>query len=172
MIYDNTKKFGMYPGGKIKSVALQVKDIPGQKYVVSHLRLIDEVEARGRNVAFCSSTDGRGDIYLTYPFDSFNYFLSSGGGNSNHPITNGYSPPSRGPLSICLGNLCESQLVMGLGLPFNRHVSYEIVFSPVSDGNPTDPTNPDLSLLTARIEILERQMEHVYTWGNMFGEGD
>lgn len=133
MIFKNTQEFKVDSAGKVIGVKLQIKDIPGQQYKVSHLRLIDEYESNGRTVAYCSVNDGRGDIYLTYPFDSFQNYLSSGGNKGEHVISNSYNPNNLGPLSICVGRPCISQLVMGLGLPAGRHVSYEIVFSPVSE---------------------------------------
>lgn len=151
MIHNNTKSFQLDNSGKVIGVRLEIKDMPNQQYKVTHLRLIDEYEANGRTVAYCSVSDDRGDIYLTYPYDSLQNFLSSGGNKGEHIISNAFNPTGIGPLSICVGKPCISQLVMGLGLPSGHHVSYEIGFSPAGIVLP-DPVDNSLEQRVTRIE--------------------
>lgn len=152
MLHNNTKKFTT-ENGLVTGIELQVYDVPNQEYVISHLRLIDEEEANGRTIAYCSSTDGRGDFYLSFPWrpgdTNFQNSIAVGGSNGQHVITNGYSPPDLGWLAIHMGKKPISQIVGGLGLPFNRHVSFEIVFTPKDS---IVPPSTDLEARVLRIE--------------------
>ena len=159
MIYENTKGY-KEENGVVTGVRLFVVQPASFRYKVSHLRLIDEKESNGRTMAYCSCTDGRGDIYLTYPYASLEHYAASGGNNGHHPITNGYNPKIEiGPLSICVGKPCESEIVTGLGLPNNHHISFEVVFSPINEV-PVEPPSPiepgeDYKQLELRVRRIE-----------------
>jgi hypothetical protein len=78
--------------------------------------------------------------YLAWPIDSAGNPDSLESwqlpGNVNvpyeHIITNGFAPPKKGPLAIFIGNDqggIDSDVAGGLGLPNNRHVSFNLVFA-------------------------------------------
>lgn len=144
MIYENTKQFKM-ENGKVKGVELFITDVPNQEYIVSHLRLKDEEEANGKTIAYCESA-GRKDFYLAWPwrqgYTSFKNKVPTGGSQGEHVISNGYNPPDFGYLAIHLGKEPISQIVGGLGLPYNRHISFEIGFDKVDSVTPDKPTKP------------------------------
>ena len=159
MIYANTKEFRIDNNGKVIGVKLKVENVPSQQYIVTHLRLVDEYESNGKTEAVCGS-NGRRDFYLCWPYSegktSFENMALPGNNNGIHIITNGYNPTGYGYLAIAIGKPIISQVVGGLGLPNNHHVSYEINFGRLID--PIDPIDPDLpdNELLKRVDRIER----------------
>lgn len=165
MIHDNTKKFSANSNGLIESVKLFIEDVPNQQYIVSHLRLISEIEQGigGKTEAICTSSDGRSDFYLSYPYrigtTKFQNTLSAGNSNGIHIITNGYNHPDYGYLAIHIGREPISQIVGGLGLPFKHHVSFEIGFSLVGEKDPI--SNSEIEELNRRVEKIENYLRSI-----------
>lgn len=146
--------------GKVDGVKLTYLPLPG-KFVLKRVRLIDEVAAAGQTVATILVYDKNGmpmlgpKVYLAWEWDgvgtTFENRLLPGNTNypPNHVIVNGYDATvKQGPLAIYVGNddgSINSDVIAGLGLPWNRHVGYEMLFQ--ERGTVTPPPPPeDLSL--------------------------
>ena len=159
-LHENCQAFRTDASGKVTGVALGITKVEGALYEVYSVRLRDENEAVGQTIAACSVLDANGintgiQVRLAWPGKGPMFQDSGLPGNptNTHIISNGYSPPNQGPLALHVGgfNASISDIVYGLGLPLNRHVSFDVVFrvkSAVIDP-PTDPVED------ARIAKLE-----------------
>ena len=128
---DNCRAFATDAGGKVTGVALQVDVRPATRYALVRVELIDEVAAQGNTVATCVVLDRGGlmigqPVSLAWPWPGLTDYALPGNPNNQHMITNGYAPPAVGPLALGIREqgVIISDVVGGLGLPFNRHVSY------------------------------------------------
>lgn len=150
MIHNNTKKYSQ-SNGLVTGVELLIEEIPNSKYKVKHLRLIDEVEAKGKTIAYCKSPS---QLYLCWPYrkghTSFENEVKIG---SEAVISNGFNPPDYGWLAIKTEN---GDVVGGLGLPFKHHVSFEIEFEQRTITEPDKPSD-----LEKRVELLESRVKHI-----------
>ncbi len=149
MLNPNCQEFKTDASGKVIGVQLGITKVEGAQYEVYSVRLRDEYEAAGQTIAVCSVLDRNGissghQVRLTWPGSQPPFQDSGLPGNPNnvHMIANGYIPPKLGPLAMHVGgfNAPISDIVYGLGLPFNRHVSFDIVFR--EKGAVTPPVEP------------------------------
>lgn len=151
--------------GKVIGVQLGITPVPGAKYEVYSVSLVDENNSGGNTVAYCSVIDKNGvstgeEVRLTWPGKDVPFQDSglAGNGRNEHVISNAYNPPAIGPLALHVGgfNKPTSDIVYGIGLPFKHHVSYRVIFREKGAvTNPTTPADPDL---LARINALEVQV--------------
>lgn len=166
---ENCRAFHVNADGKVDGVELTVIPYPPGRYAVAEVCLIDEAAAQGNVSAYAFVHDRNGQavlgarVYLAWPWSgqpgdtTFEEHALPGNTNypPNHPITNGYNPPRRGPLAIYVGTVdgaINSEVIAGLGLPFNRHVGYQILFkervaAPVEAGLPEDEPVMTVGLL-------------------------
>jgi hypothetical protein len=104
-------------------------------------------------------------VLLAWPFPALGNVLRAGNPNGQHMITNGFNPPDLGPLALFVGaadGTPISDIVGGLGLPWNRHVCFratwrERALKPEDPGEPGEPTG---DALTRIAEALERLAAH------------
>ena len=144
--------------GKVVGVELGITPVENSRYEVYSVRLRDEYEANGDTVAACKVLDASGidtgiRARLAWPGEDVPFDASALPGNPNnvHIITNGYTPPALGPLAIHVGdfNAPISDIVYGFGLPWNRHVSFDVVFR---ERGSIDPDPGDLEERVAALE--------------------
>jgi len=161
---ENCQGFRTDASGKVTGVLLGITKVEGAKYEVYSARLRDEYEAGGQTVAVCSVVDRNGIVTgiqarLAWPGKGPMFENSGLPGNPNnvHVIINPYNPPNQGPLALHDGgfNAPISDIVYGLGLPFNRHVGYEVTFR--EKGAVIDPpTDPQEDERIAKLEAWAR----------------
>lgn len=160
MIDHNTTKF-TEDRGKVTGVKLEIIPLPNQQYFIDTLTLIDENSARGKTVCTFFVEGQNHKCMLGYPLAKDGKFankLSVGGSNNEHVISNGFNPLiGIGPLSIFVadekGN-CISEIVTGLGLPNNHHVSFVVGYKKA--GSISYPTTNNLE---DRVLVLETQLK-------------
>lgn len=157
---ENCRGFRVDGAGKVIGVELAYVPNPSTRYELARVELLDEYAAGGGTVAKCQVlADGvvTGErVYLAWPFPSLEQRLLPGNPNGEHMITNGYDAAQgqRGPLALYVGDAAGgviSDVIGGLGLPNNRHVSYLATFRPRA-GAPSGPGADEAALaLQARI---------------------
>jgi hypothetical protein len=137
---ENCKRFAVNNMGKVIGVELIYIPMPNTKYQLYNVYLVDEISAVGRTVAKFNVINKNGipvyeNVAMSYPWtgniNDLKYSLLPGNPNQEHIISNGYKPPEHGPLAIHVGKTyaeINSDIIAGLGLPNNAHVSYQIVF--------------------------------------------
>ncbi len=129
---ENCKAFALNAANKVVGVELAVDVYPERKYRLRRVELVDEAAAMGNTVATCIVYDKDGyqvasPVRLAWPYPNLTDSALAGNPNGQHMITNGYAPPNLGPLALYVANDAGeplSDIVGGLGLPYNRHVSY------------------------------------------------
>jgi len=150
MIEENTKQFKMEEG-KVTGVELFIEKVPNSIYKITELSLIDETEAKGRTIAFCESPS---QLFLCYPYrkgrTSFENEIPVG---KEIVISNYYNPPDYGWLAI---KTEEGDVIGGLGLPYNRHVSFNVKFERQHIVSPPQPSD------------LETRIKNIEDWINGF----
>lgn len=161
MLASNVKHFQTDNQGRVVGVQLGIHTLSDTKYQVYRVELIDEIEANGQTVAYCSVLDRNNvslntPVRMAWPWGEYPNWHNSGmPGNphNQHMITEGYKPPNLGPYALFVGpqDAPISDIVYGLGLPFNRHVSFNIVFK--ERGGAPDDGN-DAGDVTATMQIL------------------
>lgn len=167
MLDQRCLEFRTDPSGKVIGVKLGITKIPNSKYEIAFVGFRTEEESRGQSIAQCSVLNREGintgtPARLSWPGQgpTFEQSLLPGNPNNQHIIVNGYNPPNMGPLAIHLGSkdAPESDIVYGLGLPYNRHVGYDIVFR--ERGVHVDPVidDPSSDLESLRKEVRELQL--------------
>lgn len=150
----NCQAFHLNAAGQVDGVELTVVPVPAAQYVCKSVSMVDEGAAQGQITAQVLVYDKAGfpvmgaKVYLAWPWtggaEMANRALP---GNTNYPpnhvISNGYNPPARGPLAIYVGHAdgsVNSEVVGGLGLPNNRHVSFNLMFQERNtDAPPVEP---------------------------------
>lgn len=157
----NCQGFKVDAAGKVIGVQLGITPwTQNRRYEIYSARLRDEYEANGQTVANCFVLDKNGiptgiQVIMAWPGDRppFEGNAYPGNANNAHVIANGYAPPKMGPLCLYVGTPDNpvSDILYGLGLPNNRHVSYDVYFREIGD----TPPDPDPGDLVARIEVLE-----------------
>lgn len=159
----NCRAYSQDASGLVTGIELGITTIANSKYEVYAVNLIDEKSAGGQTIATCQVLDKNGintgeQVRLTWagkqpPFADSGI---SGSGNNVHVISNGFSPPSVGPLALHTGgfNTPTSDIVWGLGLPFRHHVSFHVIFR--EKGAIVTPPI-DNSDLTNRVAALEQK---------------
>lgn len=172
----NCQAFQLDASGKVKGVELGITKIDGAKYEVHSVRLRNETEANGQTVAACAVYDALGfptgeQVRLTWPGKQppFNGSGLPGNPNNVHVIANGYTPPNQGPLALHVGgfNAPTSDIVYGLGLPFNRHISFDVVFKEKSIVVPPPPDDTDRQRLD-KLEAWARDWSRNHPGGPQY----
>jgi hypothetical protein len=170
----NCRAFRVDAAGKVIGVELEYVPVPSARYELIQVVLIDETEAAGQTVANFTVLDKNGvqayeRVWLAWPWPTMTDRSLPGNPNSQHMITNGYNPPDRGPLAMYVGDTggnTISDMVGGLGLPFNRHVCYYMTWrergSVEPDPEPEPEPNGDYGAVLERIaSALERLTTHL-----------
>jgi hypothetical protein len=158
--------------GLVTGVELVYVEKPAAKYRLVQVLLIDEAHAGGRHTAKVNvqlaSGAMAGDVpFLAWPFPTPHSALPPGNPNNEHMIYSTYSPPAIGPLGIYVGKGTtpdvDSDIVYGLGLPFNRHISYSLSFVERAgvDPEPPDPPTPAGDALERIADAVERLTVHL-----------
>lgn len=160
--------------GKVTGVLLAVDERPAAQYELVRMELIDEVAAQGNTVATCEVLDKEGfqtaaSVYLAWPWPNLTERALPGNQVGQHPITNGYKPDEGlGPLALYVGDAAGnviSDVVGGLGLPYNRHVSFRATWlerDPAEPGDGGDGGDGEVVGLLLRIaEGIERLVRHL-----------
>ena len=146
---ENCRGFTVNAEGKVTGVYLEVQPVPGARYALLRAELIDEVAAQGNIVATCAVLDANGiqtaeNVYLAWPYPNMTDKALPGNPSNQHMITNGYTPPEVGPLALYVGDANGapiSDIIGGLGLPYNRHVCFRATWRERgAQQPPTDPT--------------------------------
>ena len=150
---ENCRGLRTNQSGQITGVELQVRTNPDAPYELMRVELIDEAAAQGNTVASCTVVDVRGlpvaeRVYLAWPWPDLTEKALPGNPHNQHMIRNGYTPPAAGPLALYVGDADGapiSDMVGGLGLPWNRHVSYRVTWMArdLDGGIPDDPDDDD-----------------------------
>lgn len=142
---ENCRAFRMDGAGKVVGVELVHVPNPATPYELARVELLDEYAAGGGTVAKFQVLAGgvaTGErVYLAWPFPELSNRLLPGNPNGEHMITNGYDAAKgdRGPLALYVGDAVGgviSDVIGGLGLPNNRHVSYLVTFRARTDEPP------------------------------------
>jgi len=172
---ENCKGFRVDSSNKVIGVELGITKVENAKYELYSARLRDEYEADGKTIAACSVLDANGinrgiQVRMTWPGDSVPFEASGLPGNDNnvHIITNGYAPPKLGPLALHVGgfNAPISDILYGLGLPMNRHVSFDVVF--IEKGSIVIPPDDDLEKRVDNLEVWAREISAEYPDGPQY----
>lgn len=159
---ENCQAFKLDASGKVIGVQLGITTIPGAKYEVYSVELIDETKAGGNTVASCIVLDKNNvpnseQVILTWPGSKppFEGSGLAGNGQNVHVITNEYIPPKLGPLALHTGefNAPTSDIVYGFGLPYKHHISFKIVFREKGASS-----NPDVD--NRIIELEKKVLDH------------
>jgi hypothetical protein len=170
---ESCRAFKTDVSGKVIGVELGITPINGAKYTIHSVRLRNEVEANGQTIAACYVYDASGlpageQVRLTWPGKQPPFSDSGLPGNPNnvHVIINPYSPPNQGPLALHVGgfNAPTSDIVYGLGLPFNRHVSYDVVFK---ERTLTPPDNTEVERIN-KLEAWAREWSRNHPGGPQY----
>lgn len=164
----NCRGLTQNPQGQITGVELRVVPRPNTCYELIRVELIDEPSAQGNTVATCAVLTTEGiqiaqPVSLAWPFPDLTEFALPGNPNNQHMITNGYAPPNLGPLALCIreNNIIISDIVGGLGLPWNRHVSYRATFQErLPDSPPDNDDDPDIPD-TDTMDLWQREVAAV-----------
>lgn len=120
MIHENTKQL-RFENGLVTGIQLFIEEDSQSKYKVTELELIDETTAQGRTIAYCDSPS---QLYLCYPYRrGYKNFENEIPVGKEVVIANGFNPNDYGYLAIKSEN---GDVVGGLGLPANHHVSFKI----------------------------------------------
>lgn len=160
--------------GRVIGVQLGITKIDGAKYEIHSVRLRDEIEANGQTIAACYVYDTSGlptgeQVRLTWPGSKPPFADSGLPGNPNnvHVIINPYNPPNQGPLALHVGgfNAPISDIVYGLGLPFNRHISFDVVFK---ERSLTPPDDTD-KIRIDKLEAWARDWSRNHPGGPQYG---
>lgn len=139
-------------GGVVMGVLLDYVPLPSAKYELVRVELIDEATngIGGPTVAFFEvltkdNIRTAEKVLLAWPWPDCTSNLPPGT-QGQHMITNGYTPPNRGPLGMypvdAAGNVIGDK-IGGLGLPHNHHVSYRATWRERGATPPPPPPDPD-----------------------------
>lgn len=161
---------------KVVGIRLGITPVQGSKYELYRVRMRDEYEAGGQTVANCSVLDKNGvntglSVRMAWPSPGPQFTDSALPGNPNnqHMITNGFDANQKvGPLALYVGghNAPDSDIVFGLGLPWNRHVSFDVVFK--ERGGVVVPPDPDEDARIAKLEAWAKQWSAQYPKGPQY----
>lgn len=176
-------------GGHVTGIELDFYSRPETEYELLKCELIDERSAHGETVAYVSVVDennipSQEPVWLAWPYDiggdlpsQFPHRLPPGNNHTpfEHMITNGFSPPDKGPLVIYVGHAdgrYNSDVVAGFGLPYRHHVGFRLFYrrrpsnvvspSPMPEHHEQEPIPTAHSALAERVAALE-------AWVKSFG---
>lgn len=134
---ENAKAFHVNSANMVDGVELHYDARPWTTYQIVQARLVDEASAAGNVTAKFVVVDCNGvpvseNVYLAWPYPQLDGGKAlPGNQNNEHMIYSTYQPPNIGPLAMYVGDSkgnIISDVIGGLGLPFNRHVSYYVAF--------------------------------------------
>lgn len=141
---ENVRGFRVDGAGKLVGVQMGIHRVAHPVYRVRRVRLLDEYEAQGQTVAFCSVIDDGiptpKPVIMAWPWgryrDSGAWDNSAPAGNPNnqHTVASQFVAPGPGPLCFLIGNpgAPESDIVYGAGqVAGYGHISFEIVFEKI-----------------------------------------
>lgn len=179
-LHENCQGFKTDAQGMVTGIELGITKVLNAQYEVYSVRMLDEHEANGQTVAACSVLDRNGintgqQVRLTWPgvTPPFQDSGLPGNPNNTHVIINGFSPPKLGPLAMHVGgfNAPISDIVYGFGLPYNRHVSFSVVFREKGSGVPPvdPPPTGDDSARIAALVTWARAVSAKYPNGPQYG---
>ena len=158
----NCQGFNTDAQGRVTGVYLEYVPVPSARYELVRAELIDEAAARGNTVAIFTVLDAMGlptaeKVYLAWPWPALDEGrLLPGNQDGQHMIINGYSPPELGPLAMYVGDSAGeviSDMIGGLGLPDNHHVSFRLTWK---ERGAVDPETPGDGGSAAGVAALER----------------
>ena len=152
--------------GMVTGVELAHIPVAGSKWELVQVALIDEASAQGNTVARVLVRDKEGidsqvNCYLAWPWKGWhapspleNKQLP---GSANYPyehvISNGYNDAQGNVISDVIG---------GLGLPHNHHVSYHLVFRERGTIDPnTHPETDPGGDITERLQRIEEKLNRL-----------
>ncbi len=176
-LHENCQGFKVDAAGKVIGVQLGITKVEGALYEVYSVRLRDEYESVGQTIAACAVLDANGintgiQVRMAWPGKGPMFQDSGLPGNPNntHMITNGYNPPNQGPLALHVGghNAPISDIVYGLGLPLNRHVSYDVVFK-IKGAVVDPPTDPDADARILKLEQWAKEVSAYWKGSPQYG---
>ncbi|HNT76007.1 MAG TPA: hypothetical protein PKH77_13410 [Anaerolineae bacterium] len=157
--------FALNGAGQVVGVKLAIREVAGARYALKSVTLQDETTGQGTTVANCSvlNRDGINTgllVRMAWPGPGPFWDASALPGNNDnrHMITNGYNPgvdgQNMGPLALLVGEQSapESDVLYGLGLPMNRHISFTVVFQERGAVVVDPPADGEL---LKRVEALE-----------------
>lgn len=133
---ENCKAFKIGTNNQVVGVELQYRELPSSRYKLALVELIDEATAQGNTVAKYTVMNEDGisvsePVRLAWPWPELTTSALSGNPHNEHVITNGYTPPDLGPLAMYVSDKNGepiSDIIGGLGLPYNRHICFNIVW--------------------------------------------
>lgn len=141
---ENARGFRVDGKGKLVGVQMGIHRVAHPTYRVRRVRLIDEYEAQGQTVAFCSVyEDGiqtHKPVIMAWPWGKFlsgsgwDNSAPAGNPNNQHTVASQFAAPGPGPLCFLIGNpgAPESDIVYGAGqVSGYGHISFEIVFEKI-----------------------------------------
>lgn len=141
---ENASGFRVDGYRRIVGVQMGIHRVAHPTYRVRRVRLIDEYEAQGRTVAFCSVYEDGIQIHkpviMAWPWGKFlggggwDESAPAGNPNNQHMVASKFVAPGPGPLCFLIGNpgAPESDIVYGAGqVSGYGHISFEIVFEKI-----------------------------------------
>jgi hypothetical protein len=155
----NAKAFKLDGANYVVGIELQYVPMPSAPYECVKAEFIDEIQSNLSTVANLSVRDADGyetaeRVWLAWPYPNVNYQDPEtrglpGNPNHQHMITSGFKPPAIGPLQMYVGDANGqpiSDIIGGLGLPYNHHVCFNLIWKwrgvivpPVEPGVDPDP---------------------------------
>lgn len=170
----NCQAYHLDANGQVDGVKLVYVPDPTTRYELIRAELIDEAAAGGSQVATCVVLDEDGiqtaeRVWLAWEFPD----LKAGWGlpgnpNGQHIISNGYPAASGkvGPLALYVGDGSHNptgDIIGGVGLPDNRHVSYRMTWRERTTAPiPTPGTDGELlTEILARVQHVEAQNDDI-----------
>ena len=166
---ENCRGLAVDANGLVSGVELQFETRPETAYELLRAELIGEEAAKGQTVATCVVLDENGvqtaeSVVLAWPWPVLGNTGGMGNQNGQHMITNGYTPPDIGPLALYVAGaqpgIVNSDIIGGLGLPSNRHVSFRVTWrkrgAPNTGGG--DSGSTDLTPVLEALDDLQAQM--------------
>lgn len=168
----NARGYSQDSSGMVTGVQLVYMPYPNSRYELIQAALIDERAALGTTVARTFVQDKHSlamvaVCWLAWPWGGWEpgrmFSNKAKPGNANYPyehvVSNGYSPPNLGPLAIYIGEMGDSaglpvsDVIGGLGLPYNRHVGYQFTFR--ERGAVVAPGNDDMTEVLVKLDRIE-----------------
>jgi hypothetical protein len=149
---ENCKAVTFDASGKVTGVELVFQPLPSTRYELKRVELIDEAATSGTTVANCVVLDKDGietgeRVWLAWPWPGMGDGKSLPGNPNGQHMMSGlpYNPPDIGPGGLYVGDAAGepiSDIIGGLGLPWNRHVSFRLAWKErmaIADPGPVGP---------------------------------
>lgn len=156
--------------GLVVGVELEVIELKNALFTVGTCSLINEREAQGKITAYNNFRAGDNPnneykVALCYPISRdgrFQNILLPGNSRNEHPIINSYNPTGKGFLSLCVidkDKKVVSDILYGLGLPFNRHVGFNVVWE--KKDTPIDPSDDPIKKAIKMLLEIEGDLDNI-----------